>query len=60
MLLAHRGPAPFHRLTLNKRFEPVFSTVIMAVCRSIQQNAVIDRFDTSAFVILWTNCDDRL
>ena len=28
----HRGPAPFHRLTPNKRFEPVFSTVIMAVC----------------------------
>ena len=28
----YRGPAPFHRLTLNKRFEPVFSTVIMAVC----------------------------
>ena len=26
------GPAPFHRLTPNKRFEPVFSTVIMAVC----------------------------
>ena len=29
---ADRGPAPFHRLTPNKRFEPVFSTVIMAVC----------------------------
>ena len=29
---AYRGPAPFHRLTPNKRFEPVFSTVIMAVC----------------------------
>ena len=28
----YRGPAPFHRLTPNKRFEPVFSTVIMAVC----------------------------
>ena len=28
----NRGPAPFHRLTSNKRFEPVFSTVIMAVC----------------------------
>ena len=28
----YRGPAPFHRLTTNKRFEPVFSTVIMAVC----------------------------
>ena len=28
----HRGPAPFHRLTPNKRFEPVFSTVIMAMC----------------------------
>ena len=28
----HRGPAPFHRLTPNKRFEPVFSIVIMAVC----------------------------
>ena len=28
----NRGPAPFHRLTPNKRFEPVFSTVIMAVC----------------------------
>ena len=28
----YRGPAPFHRLTANKRFEPVFSTVIMAVC----------------------------
>ena len=26
------GPAPFHRLTPNKRFEPMFSTVIMAVC----------------------------
>ena len=26
------GLAPFHRLTPNKRFEPVFSTVIMAVC----------------------------
>ena len=30
--LCNRGPAPFHRLTPNKRFEPVFSTVIMAVC----------------------------
>ena len=30
--LDYRGPAPFHRLTPNKRFEPVFSTVIMAVC----------------------------
>ena len=30
--LFYRGPAPFHRLTPNKRFEPVFSTVIMAVC----------------------------
>ena len=29
---SYRGPAPFHRLTPNKRFEPVFSTVIMAVC----------------------------
>ena len=29
----YRGLAPFHRLTPNKRFEPVFSTVIMAVCR---------------------------
>ena len=28
----NRGPAPFHRLAPNKRFEPVFSTVIMAVC----------------------------
>ena len=28
----YRGPAPFHRLTPNKRFEPVFSTMIMAVC----------------------------
>ena len=28
----YRGPAPFHRLTPNKRFEQVFSTVIMAVC----------------------------
>ena len=28
----YRGPVPFHRLTPNKRFEPVFSTVIMAVC----------------------------
>ena len=28
----NRDPAPFHRLTPNKRFEPVFSTVIMAVC----------------------------
>ena len=28
----YRGPAPFHRLAPNKRFEPVFSTVIMAVC----------------------------
>ena len=28
----YRGPAPFHRLTPNKRLEPVFSTVIMAVC----------------------------
>ena len=28
----YRGPAPFHRLTPNKRFEPVFSTVIRAVC----------------------------
>ena len=28
----NRGPAPFYRLTPNKRFEPVFSTVIMAVC----------------------------
>ena len=27
----YRGPAPFHRLTPNKRFEPVFSTVIMSV-----------------------------
>ena len=32
VLAIHRGPAPFHRLTPNKRFEPVFSTVIMAVC----------------------------
>ena len=32
VLLLYRGPAPFHRLTPNKRFEPVFSTVIMAVC----------------------------
>ena len=31
-MLSYRGPAPFHRLTPNKRFEPVFSTVIMAVC----------------------------
>ena len=30
--LINRGPAPFHRLTPNKRFEPVFSTVIMVVC----------------------------
>ena len=30
--VTNRGPAPFHRLTPNKRFEPVFSTVIMAVC----------------------------
>ena len=30
--MIYRGPAPFHRLTPNKRFEPVFSTVIMAVC----------------------------
>ena len=30
--LIYRGPAPFHRLTPNKRFEPVFSTVIMALC----------------------------
>ena len=30
--LRYRGPAPFHRLTPNKRFEPVFSTVIMAAC----------------------------
>ena len=30
--MINRGPAPFHRLTPNKRFEPVFSTVIMAVC----------------------------
>ena len=30
--LRYRCPAPFHRLTPNKRFEPVFSTVIMAVC----------------------------
>ena len=30
--ITNRGPAPFHRLTPNKRFEPVFSTVIMAVC----------------------------
>ena len=29
---SYRDPAPFHRLTPNKRFEPVFSTVIMAVC----------------------------
>ena len=29
---ANGGPAPFHRLTPNKRFEPVFSTVIKAVC----------------------------
>ena len=29
---SNRGPAPFHRLTPNKRFEPVFSTVIMTVC----------------------------
>ena len=29
---SYRGPACFHRLTPNKRFEPVFSTVIMAVC----------------------------
>ena len=28
----NRGPARFHRLTPNKRFEPVFSTVIMAEC----------------------------
>ena len=32
ILVSNRGPAPFHRLTPNKRFEPVFSTVIMAVC----------------------------
>ena len=32
LLIVYRGPAPFHRLTPNKRFEPVFSTVIMAVC----------------------------
>ena len=31
-LFSYRGPASFHRLTPNKRFEPVFSTVIMAVC----------------------------
>ena len=31
----NRGPAPFHRLTPNKRFEPVFSTVIMAVCTTL-------------------------
>ena len=30
--IGYRGPAPFHWLTPNKRFEPVFSTVIMAVC----------------------------
>ena len=28
----YRGPARFHRLTPNKRFEPMPSTVIMAVC----------------------------
>ena len=27
-----RGPAHEHRLTPNKRFEPLSSTVIMAVC----------------------------
>ena len=32
ILYTYRGPAPFHRLTPNKRFEPVFSTVIMSVC----------------------------
>ena len=31
-LETYRGTAPFHRLIPNKRFEPVFSTVIMAVC----------------------------
>ena len=30
--VSYRDPAPFHRLTPNKRFEPVFSTVIMVVC----------------------------
>ena len=33
----NRGPAPFHRLTPNKRFEPVFSTVIMAVCSLVNR-----------------------
>ena len=32
LAIVNRGPAPFHRLTPNKRFEPVFTTVIMAVC----------------------------
>ena len=32
LTLFNRGPARFHRSTPNKRFEPVFSTVIMAVC----------------------------
>ena len=30
--MLYRGPARFHRLTPNKRFEPMSSTVIMAVC----------------------------
>ena len=32
MFEIYRGPAPFHQSTPNKRFEPVFSTVIMAMC----------------------------
>ena len=30
-MVFYRGPARFHRLTPNKRFEPVFSTVTIAV-----------------------------
>ena len=51
--ILNRGPAPFHRLTPNKRFEPVFSTVIMAVCSPFNRMLLLTDLIPVHLVYCW-------
>ena len=64
--IIYRGPARFHRLTPNKRFEPMSSTVIMAVCSLFSRLLLSTDLITVHLlycvehtVIIGAHCDNR-
>ena len=58
--ITYRGSARFHRLTPNKKFEPMSSTGIMAVCSLFSKLLLSIDLIIVHLLLCRTHCDDRL